>query len=134
MIWLILGLVLAFLIISGLIGATSSSLDSWWVPVAIFWLIFSMIALSAFLIIIGANQVAHADPCYLPPEVPARIAPSGMPNYMWPPCDSTGDTWSRTTLWSQECVYPEGNPDGSWCWYTNPANGLRYLRWGYHAR
>ena len=26
-----------------------------------------------------------------------------------------------------DCMYPDGNPDGSWCIWTNPANGLKYF-------
>lgn len=72
---------------------------------------------------------AHADPCYLPPGIPARVAPVGMDNYMWPPCEPYPPPPITTT----ECVFPDGNPDGSWCWHTEP-NGKRYMRWRYHAR
>jgi hypothetical protein len=36
-------------------------------------------------------------------------------------------TPNRTPTAERECASPDGNPDGSWCVWTNPANGKKYL-------
>lgn len=92
--------------------------------------VIAVIITAAAILITPPAAKATTDPCYLPRNTPARVAPAGMDNYMWPPCEPYPPPPITTT----ECVFPSGNPDGTWCWYTNPANGKKYMRWGYHSQ
>lgn len=91
------------------------------------WIVLLGTWIFAIGIIVG-TETAHADPCFLPYDVPPRVAPAGMDDYMWPPCEATYHQWQVPAAGGQpKCPSIDGNPGGLWCIYTDPGNGKTYV-------